>query len=262
MNTEISNLPPHRIGLSLSGGGAKGIAHAGVLLALEEYNLRPDIISGVSAGAIVGALYADGKTPYQICKFFQDSSFFEFAQLVIPRQGFMSSKRFERLLHKTLSSQYFEDLNIPFICNATEIVSGQNTYFHTGKLVEKVVASASFPIFLNPKRIDDKVYVDGGIFNNMPAEIIRKKCYTLIGVHVNSIKRQENVNNLSQIGERVYDLCIQSSTIDEMACCDLMIRPEKARKFGLFDIRHTQEIFDIGYKAAVEAISKWETRPL
>jgi NTE family protein len=247
---------PYRVGLGLSGGGAKGIAHLGVIKALEEYGLKPEIISGVSAGAIVGALYADGKTPEEICKFFKDSSFFKFVNVIMPRRGFMSSQRFEVMLTNSLKARTFEELSMPLIINATEVIEGKNEYFSTGSLIDKVVASASVPIFLTPKEIEGKMYVDGGIFNNMPCRVIRDKCKLLVGCHVNPIVPEAKLNGVLDIAERVYNLSIQSSTVPEKKACDIVIEPIKARDYGMFEISRTQEIFDAGYEAAIQALQK------
>ncbi|MDD3405212.1 MAG: phospholipase [Sphingobacteriia bacterium] len=246
--------PIYKIGLSLSGGGAKGIAHLGVLQALEEFDLKPDIIAGVSAGSIIGALYADGKTPKDICQFFQESSFFKYVSIK-PKKGLMSPKRFHDLLDGYLTAKTFEDLKIPLIINATELVEGKNVYFTTGTLIDKIVASASVPIFLNPAEIDGKIFVDGGIFCNMPAKIIRPKCETLIGVHVNPILSEGKIDSVSDVLERVYHLVIQANTIAEKKVCDIVIEPVKARNFGMFEISKSQQLFDIGYDAAMQTLS-------
>lgn len=141
-----------RVGISLSGGGAKGIAHLGVLQALEEYGLKPQVIAGVSAGAIIGALYADGKSPKEICQFFKDSSFFKFVKIVVPKKGVMSTERFYNLLDGFLTAKTFEELQMPLTVNATELIEGKNVYFNSGSLVDKVVASSSVPIFFDSER--------------------------------------------------------------------------------------------------------------
>lgn len=254
----IKKEAPYKIGLTLSGGGAKGIAHLGILQAMEELNIKPQIISGVSAGAIVGALYADGKSPIEIRDFFQESSFFKFVSLTVPKQGFMSSEHFHNRLSNYLSAKTFEELRIPLIVNATELIEGKNVYFSSGPLIDRIVASASVPLFLTPQTIDDKVYVDGGIFNNMPTSIIRDKCNTLIGVHVNPIVTDTKLDSIKGIFDRVYNLSIQSSTVIEKRICDLVIEPVKARNFGMFEISKTHKIFDIGYQAAMKAFEKWD----
>lgn len=247
---------PYHIGLTLSGGGAKGIAHIGVLKALEEHGLKPEIISGVSAGAIVGALYADGMRPDDICSFFKETKFFNYVKLVVPRKGLMSSNRFETMLDSVLKSKTFEELNIPLLINSTELIDGCNVVFSSGPLVEKVVASASVPVFLTPREIDGKIYVDGGIFNNMPSSLIRDKCRYQIGCHVNPIIREEKSFDILGVLERVYDLSIQSSTVLEKQICDLVLEPVEAKNYGIFDIDHTQEIFNIGYEYTMKRLDR------
>lgn len=247
---------PYRVGLGLSGGGAKGIAHLGIIKALEEFGLKPEIISGVSAGAIIGALYADGKTPDEICAFFKETSFFDYVNIAVLRKrgGIMVSRRFESMLKGYLKAKTFEELSMPLVINATELTEGRNEYFSSGSLVEKIIASTTVPIFLTPKVIGDKVYVDGGIFNNMPCRVIRDRCSLLVGCHVNPIMREDKIDGMFDVAERVYNLSIQSSTVPEKQVCDIVIEPIKAKRFGMFEIARTQEIFDIGYEAAVETL--------
>lgn len=243
----------YNFGLALSGGGAKGLAHLGIIKALEEHDMRPEILSGVSAGAIVGALYADGRNTDEICAFFKETKFFSFVRFNLRRKkfnGLMSQERFENMLKGELRSQTFEELSMPLYVNATDITDGKNTFFSSGSLVDKIVASASVPIFLTPKEIDGHQYVDGGIFNNMPARIIRSRCRYLIGCHVNPIIKNEPITEVLKVFERVYDLCIQSSTVPEKAVCDLLFEPIEAKSYGIFDIEHTEEIYRIGYDFA------------
>ncbi len=245
-----------RVGISLSGGGAKGIAHLGVLQALEECGFKPQVIAGVSAGAIIGALYADGKSPKEICQFFKDSSFFKLVKIVEPKKGVMSTERFYNLLDGFLTAKTFEELQMPLTINATELIEGKNVYFNSGSLVDKIVASSSVPIFLTPKEMEGKVYVDGGIFCNMPAKVIRQDCDILFGVHVNPIVTEGSIDGMMDVMERVYHLAIQSSTVSEKRACDVVIEPVEARNYGMFDISKTQEIFDIGYRAAMVKLNQ------
>ena len=249
-----------RVGISLSGGGAKGIAHLGVLQALEECGFKPQVIAGVSAGAIIGALYADGKSPKEICQFFKDSSFFKFVKIVVPKKGVMSTERFYNLLDGFLTAKTFEELQMPLTINATELIEGKNVYFNSGSLVDKIVASSSVPIFLTPKEMEGKVYVDGGIFCNMPAKVIRQDCDMLFGVHVNPIVTEGSIDGMMDVMERVYHLAIQSSTVSEKRACDVVIEPVEARNYGMFDISKTQEIFDIGYRATMVKLHQPEVQ--
>lgn len=246
----------YKIGLSLSGGGAKGIAHLGIIKAMEEFGIKPEIISGVSAGAIMGALYADGKSPDEICRFLKNTKFFNYVKLIIPRRGFMDAQRFYDMLEAEISAKTFEELKMPLIINATNLVDGKNEFFSSGSLIERVVASASVPGALTPRIINGKPYVDGGVFNNMPCSVIRPYCNYLIGCHVNPIVRNPDIDGIFEILNRVYDLSIQSSTVAEKAVCDLVLEPKETKNYGIFDIDHTQEIFDIGYKYAVRIFTE------
>jgi NTE family protein len=98
------------------------------------------------------------------------------------------------------------------------------------------------------------MYVDGGIFCNMPAKIIRPKCQTLIGVHVNPILSESDINSVPDVIERVYHLVIQANTVTEKKVCDIVIEPIKARNFGMFEISKSQQLFDIGYDAAMRKL--------
>ena len=169
----------------------------------------------------------------------------------------MSSERFQHMLESTMTAKTFEELSLPIIVNATELVEGKCQYFHSGVLVDRVVASASVPIFLTPKELDGKLYVDGGIFNNMPAKVIRKHCDLLVGVHVNPIVTEGDITGVLDVAERVYHLSIQSSTVAEKRACDIVLEPIKARNYGIFNISKTDELFNIGYKCAMEQLPKF-----
>lgn len=240
-----------KLGIALSGGGAKGFAHLGVLKALEEYDLKPDIISGVSAGAIMGVLYADGKSVEEIMDFFKKASFFNFAMPTLPKLGIMNPIKFEKQLRGFLHATTFEELQIPLVVNATDLCSGKNAIFRSGEhLVDAVIGSSSVPIFFTPHIIEGKQYVDGGIFCNMPASSIRSECEILIGVHVNPICVQSPAESVWEVAERTFHFSIQSSTISEKELCDLVIDVKDVKKYGMFDMGKNDEIFDCGYKVA------------
>ena len=116
---------PYHLGLALSGGGAKGFAHLGVFKALEECGLRPEIISGTSAGALMGALYADGYSSEEIRELFTGREFSEFAQLQLPKTGLFDSKRFRYFLRRHLRAKNIEDLKVPMVIVATDLEGTQ-----------------------------------------------------------------------------------------------------------------------------------------
>ena len=248
-----------KIGVALSGGGAKGIAHLGVLKALEEYGVKIDMLSGVSVGAIIGALYADGHSTEDICQFFRSSSLFQMVSFNLPKYGGLANTdRFKTQLGNMLRAQTFEELKIPFVVNATELNAGKNVYFKSGELLNCVIASASVPVFFNPTNINGKLYVDGGMFCNLPASVLKEHCEFVIGIHANPISYQASTGGLLDVAERTFHLAINGNTIQQKNYCDIVIETSKAKKFGMFDVSKTDEIFQIGYDEAKKTLEKLE----
>ncbi len=257
MDSKLKNC---KIGVALSGGGAKGIAHLGVLKALEDRNIHIDLMSGVSAGALMGALYADGHSPEDICKFIKKSNLYKMVSLTMPTKGGLTSMSdFKKFIGKKLKAKTFEELKIPFYVNATDLNAGHNVYFHKGELLDKLIASASVPLFFKPTPIDGKMYVDGGFFCNMPASILRYNgCDLVIGVHVNPITTQDNVDGFWNVAERVFHLAINGNTIEQKKACDIVIETERAQTYGMFEAEKADELYTIGYEAAIEALDKFD----
>ena len=126
---------PYKIGLALSGGGAKGFAHLGVFKLLEESGLKPDIISGTSAGSLMGVLFADGYSADEIKNMFIGREFSEFAQLQIPKSGLFNYDRFQEFLQRHLRTKRIEDLPIPTVIVATDLDRGCSHEFRSGPIV-------------------------------------------------------------------------------------------------------------------------------
>ena len=249
----------YKIGLALSGGGIKGVAHLGVLKALEERGIKIDIISGVSVGGIIGALYADGHTTDEIHHFFQKNSLFQMVSLNLPKNGgLVNTDRYKHQLGKMLRAKTFEELSIPLIVNATELNAGKNVYFKSGELLNCIIASASVPIFFNPINIDGKLYVDGGMFCNLPASILKEDCEIVIGVHTNPISPKESTSGLLDVAERTFHLAVNGNTIQQKTYCDILIETKEAKKYGMFDVSKADTIFQIGYDEANKILQKYD----
>lgn len=259
LNLNMESKKKYKIGLALSGGGAKGIAHIGAIKAIEDYGLKIDIIAGVSAGAIVGALYADGHSTKEIKDFFKTNTLTQMVRPNLPKKGgLVNPERYMRKLGNTLRSKNFEDLRMPLIVNATELNAGKNVYFTSGPLLDKVIASASVPIFFNPKIIDGKQYVDGGIFCNLPASILRKDCEILIGVHVNPTAPKENADGVIDVAERIFHLAVNGNTQEQKKYCDIVVETTRAKKFGMFNVGKADLIYKIGYHYTMMALQKFD----
>ena len=140
---------PYKVGLVLSGGGARGFAHAGALKALEEFGIKPDIIAGVSAGSVVTAMYASGMKPEEILRVFSDASFTDFAEIGVPRDGFFSMEGFKKFLRKHIPYENIEQLPLPAVICATDLDNNRPVAFTEGQIFERVAASCSIPICSN-----------------------------------------------------------------------------------------------------------------
>lgn len=263
--TEDTNNMTYKLGLALSGGGAKGFAHIGVFKLLEECGLKPDIIVGTSVGALMGALFADGYTADGLKELFSGREFSEFAQLQLPKSGLFDSKRFRYFLKRHLRAKTFEELNTPLVVMATDLDNGVSHEFRSGSIVDAVTASCSIPIIFSPVVINGVHYVDGGLFHNFPVSIIRNACDKVIGVNVSPLVPQKYKQTLFHIAERSYHYMFRANTLEDRDMCDVLIETEEFGMYKTFDIENVDLISSIGYDAAVRAFdvvlqeNKYET---
>ncbi|MFO7657556.1 MAG: patatin-like phospholipase family protein [Bacteroidales bacterium] len=246
----------YKIGLVLSGGAARGFAHLGVLKALDELNIKPGIISGVSAGAIAGAFYADGFKPEDILEILTRKKVFDYFKITIPRKGLFKVAGLQEVLEKNLKAKNIEDLKIPLIIAVTNMGKGIPEYIGKGNLAEMVIASSSIPVLIESRKINGAFYADGGIMDNLPVAPLLKKCKRLIGVHVNPVGKLDTINGLGQVAERSFHLAIAAAIEIKKKNFDNLIEPEELKKYGFFDINKGKEIFEIGYSEALKVFSK------
>ncbi|MCD8555182.1 MAG: patatin-like phospholipase family protein [Bacteroides graminisolvens] len=244
-----NNSCKYNLGLVLSGGGAKGFAHLGAFKALRERNIMPDIISGTSAGALAGAFIADGYSPEEILHFFDGKTIKEFTEINTPGIGLFNTRRLFSFIKKHLRAKRFEDLHIPLIVTATDFDNGISTHFSEGLLVAPLVASCSVPIVFTPTIIDGKHYVDGGLFQNLPASVIRHQCKKIIGINLNPIYLKKHTNSLKGIAEKSLHCIFNSNTASDKKLCDTLIEPEGIWEHPMYDLKHAEKIFSLGYKA-------------
>jgi NTE family protein len=245
------------LGLALSGGGAKGFAHLGVLQAMEEIDMKPEVISGTSAGALAGALYADGYSPQEVLGFFQNKDFTDFAAFSIPKGGLFKTDKFYAFLEKHLRARSFEELKIPLKIVATDIEHGVAVTFDQGALIPVIVASCTYPIVFTPTVIDGKHYVDGGLFKNFPVSVIRAECDKVIGVNVSPLTLQKYKDSLLHVAERSFHYMSVFNTLAERELCDLLIESTKVSKYAMFSTEHSGEIYRVGYETAKRKLKQF-----
>lgn len=236
-----------KIGLVLSGGGARGIAHLGIIKALQEQGIQPDRLSGTSAGAIAGALIATGYSPDESLKIIESSSFVKHLRPSWTRMGLLRIDTVIDLYRKYIPKDSFEALNTPLHVATVDLNEGELVIFESGELIRPVLASCCLPGIFEPMLINKKQYIDGGALNNLPIEPLIGQVDYIIGSHCNPFPTNKPIRTARGVIERSLVLAVQSKTRERLARCQYVIEPPSLVNFGVSDIRHAREIFQAGY---------------
>ena len=281
------NAQTPKLGLALSGGGAKGLAHIGVLKVLEEEGIEPDFITGTSMGSIIGGLYAIGYTaadleektkgiPWddyfnddvtrnlkpiedkEIAERYQFSFQFENGKIQLPK-GFIKGTKLQMLLSElTLPAHHvgnFDDFFIPFRCVSTDLVTGEGHIFKEGFLPKAMRASAGIPTVFSPIEIDGKILVDGMLVRNLPVQDAKDMGAThVIAVDVGApLYGKEELNSLLAVTEQSTGFCMAECTAEQQALADIILIPE-LKKYGALDFSQVDSIIQLGEDAARKAL--------
>ena len=245
-----------KLGYAFSGGGARGFAHLGVAQAFYENGVKPDVIAGTSAGAIAGAFLAAGYLPKRTFELITEVNFLKYFRPAISLSGLVKLEKLEGLMKEYFPENSFESLELPLTIAAVNFSKGEVRYFKEGDLIRPMLASASIPIVFDPIEIDGDMFIDGGVMNNMPAQIIRDQVDYLIGVNCNPIAKEATDYNMKGMLERVLLMAINYNTLDHKQYCDLFIEPPALDKFKVFSLGKAQEIYSIGYEYSLKVIEE------
>ena len=240
-----------KVGIVFSGGGARGIAHLGLLKALEEFGIKASVVSGTSAGAIAGAFYAAGYSATEILNILKKGHIFSFSNLLIKRQGLFAMKGFHDIYLECFPSNSFDDLQIPLYIAATDILKGELVYFSSGNLSHAILASSCLPILFHPVKYNETLYVDGGVMNNFPIEPLLNQCDIIIGSYVNWIKKEVDKVNMNNILDRCFHLAMKSSVEQKTHSCDVYFEPPNMSQYSLYNLKNADEIFEYSYQYAL-----------
>lgn len=241
-----------KVGMVLSGGGARGMTHIGVLKALDEWRVPIHIISGTSVGAIIGALYAQGYKPDRILEIVLATPVVKSMRPAWTFKGLLSMHRLQDILLKLIPHNSFEGLALPMTVAATDIGEGKAVYFSQGELIPALLASSCVPAVFDPVRFNGGVYVDGGIMDNLPAKPIRAQCDFLMGSHCNYINPEFDVRNFRAVIERSLLMAISGNTTESKGLCDILIEPTEAGSMSTFELNRATDLFEIGYRFTKE----------
>jgi len=278
-------LGQQRIGLVLSGGGASGLAHVGVLKALEEHQIPIDYITGTSAGALIGSMYACGYSPEQIEAFVLSEEFLLMSSgKLLPENRFLFrepdanasmlsfSVSKDSIMRKSIPlnvitpsfldfemlknmghtgatmGKDFDNLFVPFRCVAADVVNKKSVIFSNGNLNEAVRASMTYPLYINPIRINDILYFDGGLYNNFPSDVMYTEFDAdyLIGSNVTGNAKVPDERDMFGVLRSM----MTTPTNFNLPCQEgLIIRPQI--DIGTFEFERVKEVIDSGYRATL-----------
>lgn len=244
----------YRFGVALSGGGAKGFAHIGVMKALDDFGLRPDILAGVSAGAVMAAFYGSGVSPDDTLKAFSTINFKSLAKFSAPTDGIFKFDRFAHFLKKNLPTERIEDLKIPTIISATNLDTYKEELFTRGPLADCVLASCSLPVIFKPMKINGQTYIDGGVLHNLPAFALRDKCDLLLGVNVSPLNTSPFKSTIADIAYRAYRLMTTHNSKPDLDLCDVIINVDSMKESSTFDVKKMADNAKEGYFAAMKVL--------
>jgi len=277
-----------KVGLVLSGGGAKGLAHIGVLKVLEEAGVRIDYIGGTSMGAMIGALYSSGYSAYELDSIITSFDYTQLMQDKLPRKSKSIYQKgntekyaitlpikngsialpsavskgqnvfnlLSQLTEHVHEVDDFSKLPIPFFCVATNLETGNAEVLETGFLPQAIRASGSFPTLLGPVEIDGKLLTDGGVVNNFPVDIMRQKGIDfIIGVDVqDKLKDKEGLNSAPDILMQIVSFQMYDDVEQKLKETDLYMHPDISN-YNVVSFDLTEEIITKGEEVATKQIT-------
>lgn len=251
------NLFNTKVGLALGGGGAKGVAHIGVLHALEEARVKPDYIAGTSVGAMVAAMYAFNININTIANIARDLTLAQITTFKLNKTGFFTADPLKEILIEYLGEVNIEDASIPLSIVATDLTSGEEVIFTEGPLADAVCASASIPGVYIPMRLNDRILVDGGIVQNVPIRPLKSMgAGVIIASQLGGVRAYEEPKNVLDVMRNAFDIVLSQRTKQEVKQADLLIAMD-LRDFSIADnTQRYDELFAIGYDTAAKELAK------
>lgn len=242
-----------KLGIALGSGGAKGFAEIGALRAFEENGIEFDIVAGTSIGSIVGAFYANGYSSNDMFELLKRLNFGDIVSL--PRIVNMDTAGLSSVVDEAIGALNIEDLKKPYKCVATVVETGDEYVFEKGKVSQAVAASSCIPPFFKPVVIDGQRYVDGAFSNSIPADLVKQMgADYIVGIDLKDYEPKQGGGILSMLFP-TYKGKVEEPWAKGYEFSNVVLHPD-LRGYTSTSFRNGSEMYDIGYKTAIEQMPK------
>ncbi len=245
-----------KLGLALSGGATRGLAHIGVLQALEEHGICPDYLSGTSIGAFAAALYAFGVPLKKMRAVGQGMTPLRVSKLKLSRYGLFSNEELGNLIRLEIGSALIEESPIPLAILATDIGTGDQVVLREGEVATAVMASSAVAGIYQPVRIRNRLLMDGGIMEDVPVSPLRPMGATsIVAVNLSAERKYRVPEDIIDILFNAFDIAIDENTKVQVKNADVLIEP-RLFDFRRMDVSQIDELIAEGRRAALESIPR------
>ncbi|WP_241254397.1 patatin-like phospholipase family protein [Brevibacillus sp. SYP-B805] len=254
-----------KVGLALGAGGARGLAHIGVLKAFESHGIEVDLLAGSSMGSLIAALYANGIEPRMMEKLAVNLKRKHWLDVIVPNLGFVAGEKIKELIRLLTHGKHIEQLNKELAIVATDIETGERVVFREGPIDRAVRASISIPGIFVPERVDGRLLVDGGVIDRVPITVTREMgADIVIAVDVAQFDTRMKVTSIFDVIAQTIDVMEREILRHRMLAADLVIRPNVGH-YSSIAYAAIEEIIAEGERTALayveqvkELIDKWE----
>lgn len=241
-------------GLALGGGAVLGSAHIGVLRALKEKNIDIKAVSGTSIGALIGALFAFGKTPDEIEELAVNMDWLDISGFSLSKMGLMSNKMLGDLLIDQLGEVDIRDAKIPLAIMATNIETGEKVVLRKGPVHKAVMASTCLPGIFIPIDWNKTLLIDGGVVENVPISPLKEMgIKPIIGVDLNSGRKYQRPKDMLEVMTNALEMAINTAAKEQTKDADFVIKPELTG-FSKVSNENAKKLIEEGYKSAHEML--------
>ncbi len=243
------------LGIVLSGGGVKGVAHIGLIQALREQGIQPKYVAGTSAGALVGAMYAADWHAKDMIDFFKGTPLFSWYYYSTNKPGILDTEKYRSHFEKFFGIDDFADLSKKLIITTTNLEKAQTVYHSTGELITPLMASCSVPLVFSPLSIQGQLHADGGIMNNFPVEPLQELGLKhILGSFACSVMHTQpkDLNTSLKVMYRSFDLSTEALCRYKFPDCDYVFAPKELANIGFLDSKSVDEAYKVGYESAIK----------